>query len=199
MWLLASCISTQLRGEIDGQPVDVQAAWMVHQPEAIGEDGLLTITLVTFPGGCSTAEFWGEQSPEATPEELAEAWAFAFPRNWWQIDVQAQTPGGRWPTDNTAWPGLRFGATPEATTVFAQFTHHTAHRDAAWFDPAQDVDPADYQTTYVSDQGALKWTKVVANVEVKGRFNTFVVGESEFLDTVLMDFTAPRCAGAGAL
>lgn len=204
MWLpalivgLTGCAPNRIRGEIDGLPIPIASAFLVLEAGALGDDDLLVVSLSSLPSACRVFDHWESRAAGAgTAEELAAAWAEAFPDDWWQVDLVLRQASGSWPPEGAVWPGLAHDAFPEeAGDVFANFVHHRLRRDADWFSGA--APDEDYEAAWLSDLGALRIDRGEPGTRLAGRFATRAVdADGVAAGEVEVIFDATPCPRVG--
>lgn len=193
--LLAACAPNRVQGLIAGQPVPIESAHLTVETGAFGDDDLVVVTMSSLPGSCSREQYWRELSANAdTPEALAQAWADAWPAEFWQVDLVARVAGGSWPPRDSVWTGLAWDAFPEEPgQVFATFDHHVAWRDATWF--AGEFEDEDvYEHVFYSDLGAVQWGKGLPAQKLAGKMSTNTTdGSGTFTGRVELRFDVVTC------
>lgn len=195
----AGCNPNRVGGTVDGVKIPVESSMFIENVDAIGEDNLLTVVLSSMPNACDVYESWAaRQGGALTSAELGTAWAQSFPSDFWEVTLVIRIAdrsvllGGS--MTGVAWDE----PLDRADHAFARFTHHTRHRDAAWFD--DDAPVEDYLEEYLSDAGLLEFRRgYIPQERLNGRFQTPVVdGQGLGVGIATLRFDSVYCLAVPA-
>ncbi|MEQ1570772.1 MAG: hypothetical protein ABMA64_34405 [Myxococcota bacterium] len=188
--VLAGCSSNGVHGKVGGFDVEIQSAFLIYDAPPEGSDGLAIVAMSSMPSACAAYRYWYDEVLKAeSSDDLAKAWATAFPEQFWEVLVEVVNDGSSWPVSGSEWQGLGVQENPAAGRLSAELIQHNAHRPAEWFDGLQG-----YENHYSSNAGFAKWRKAVPGEHLSGVFSTSTV-DPDGVPTgqVKIEFNATPC------
>jgi len=194
--LLAVGCGSRIKGEIDGEKIDIQSAFFVQLEEVDTDsgDGLIVVYLTSIEDGCDVAVSYSEDLLSVRqPEDEADAWADAFPEEWWSLSliIRVSDPGDEEDVEGGEYEGIDWDEELEDDEeVQGLIAHYTDHLDSQYFSGQSQAD-VDY---YYSDGGEMSVSKFSDEDAIKGSFETTAVddqGDDE--GEITIHFNATWC------
>jgi hypothetical protein len=190
--LLGGCSANAVHGRVDGFAVKIKSSFLAWDVPADGTPGTIVVAMSSLPNGCAVYQYWNVQMNKADsdPDALAQAWAQAFPEQFWEVFLTFRVDPGTWPAPGMAWQGNAWDqqlTTPSSAAM--EFVQHNAHRPAEWFEGA-----SGFEHDYFSNAGVVKFGRSIPNQRLSGRFSTLTVDETGLpTGSVNVDFAATPC------
>ncbi len=175
---IAGC-GTRIKGEIDGEKLDIVSAFFVQGEEVYSEsgDGVIRVLASSTEDFCDVlVEFFEDMEDVRQAEEMVSIWADAFPEDWWTMEVviRVNDPTDAEDVEKGEYEGVDWDGYVEADEeAHAVFTHFTDHQDAQFF--AEGAEPD--LDNYYSDDGDLTISSFQPEESLKGTFTTTAVDD----------------------
>jgi hypothetical protein len=177
--LLMTGCGSRIKGTIDGEKVDIQSAFFVQFEDLFSDtgDGVIAVYLASIEDGCDVfTDIYEDLDFIQQPEEAADAWADAFPEEWWsvQLVLQVSDPTDEEDVEAGEYEGVDWDEPLEDDEeVAGVISHYTDHLDAQYFSELsmRDLDQ------YFTDGGDLAVSRFTSEDTIRGRFETTVVDD----------------------
>jgi hypothetical protein len=177
--LVAGCGGSSVKGEIDGQFIDIQSGYFAQEDNVDAEsgDGAIIVTLSSLEDTCaSDAQNSADADEVDDASDLADSWKESFPEDFWTVRlvVQVTDPGD--PLKDEVFDGVAWDEVPtEDGEVTGTIIHFTAFLDEEYWNSVlggPGVDLEDYFEAWYTDGGDLEITGHTVDEFIKGRFTT---------------------------